>query len=57
MLVAAVLPQVLPAGAGVILIFIFTTSFVQGAPRRRGGDPYNGTLNSNQVVCSPQARG
>ena len=53
----ALLLQVLPASAGMILPLPVGFCVCVGAPRIRGDDPQESGGNPNAIKCSPHPRG
>ena len=53
----SLLPDVFPAGAGVIPNFFLPPLLVLGVSRRRGGDPEREMPFPETLECFPQARG
>ena len=49
--------QVLPASAGMILLYPCSRQELAGAPRIRGDDPAGEEIIQDPTMCSPHPRG
>ena len=49
--------EVLPASAGMILVWDVVSALGSGAPRIRGDDPYRNAIEEIPYLCSPHPRG